>query len=72
MIDIETLKRINSYSAPYLGLAELADVFAVSKQAMYRRLMRGLDKELSPIVKLAMGPVWDKNDVLQYVIRNLH
>ena len=52
----EALDKLMAYEGPILGLAELAGVLGISKQACSNQRRRG--KLPVPHQELALGPVW--------------
>lgn len=58
-------QRLTNYKADLLGVAELAMVLGISKQAVSNRLAR--DRLPTPDARLALGPVWYKESLLEFV-----
>lgn len=63
------LSRLNAYG-DYLGHAELANVLGLSKQALHNRRTRG--KIPRPLVVLALGPVWTKEQITYWLLAAPH
>lgn len=51
-------------SQPLMGFAELADYLGWSKQRLSMRLKRHPEEFPKPIVRLALGPVWDTEQTI--------
>ena len=58
-------ERLNMYKAEFFGLAELAIILGISKQACSNR--RGRNKLPAPTVELALGPVWHRSIIEQFL-----
>lgn len=59
------IQRLDRYKGELLGNAEFAEVLDISKQALRNRRSRG--RLPKPVVNLAMGPVWRKADIREFV-----
>ncbi|WP_354163801.1 MULTISPECIES: hypothetical protein [unclassified Bradyrhizobium] len=61
----DALDRLNKYEQPYLGLSELSEIVGISKGTAHGRMKR--NKLPEPMVKLAMGPVWTKESIWDWL-----
>lgn len=59
------IRRLMEYPQDYLGVAEIAMVFGMSTQAISNRNARGTMPK--PEAKLALGPIWSKLTVADYI-----
>jgi hypothetical protein len=62
----QAMDLLRQYPFDVLGSAEIAKVLGITSQAVSGRVSRGV---LIPTVHLAMGPVWTKDDVRDYLLR---
>lgn len=62
------LERLEAYEAPVLGLWEAAEVFDVTKQALWLRRNRGVFPE--PDIELKCSPIWTKKQLIKFVKQN--
>lgn len=64
---VKSIARLLAYKQDLLGVAELAQVLGLTKQAVCNRNARG--KLPEPHAKLHMTPVWTKQQIMQFLRR---
>lgn len=60
-------ERLLAYPQDYLGLAEFAEVLGYSKQRLSNIRKRKPGWLPEPVVELALGPVWHKQQLYPWV-----
>lgn len=59
--------RFAQYQQTYLGVSELATIVGCSNQAISQQLAREKNDFPTPVARLAMGPIWARGQIKEWL-----